>query len=76
MEIYIDGVLQPYALGSVDLDDAVGERSTASFTIVDKVGDMKFTQGQNVGIYEIVEGSSNLSTWEQDNLGQKWEDDL
>ena len=73
MEIYINGQVQPYVIGSVDLDDAVGERSTASFSIVDRIGDMKFTKGQNVGIYTIVEDSVNLATWEQDDLSEQWE---
>lgn len=73
MEIYINGVAQPYALGSVDLDDAVGERSTASFTIIDREGTMSFKKGQNVGIYQTVEESVNLATWEQEDLSKSWE---
>lgn len=73
MEVFINGQIQPYALGSLELEDAVGERSTASFSIIDKAGDMRFTKGQVVGIYQVVEDSVNLATWEQDDLSQKWE---
>ena len=76
MEVYINGQLQPYARGSLDLEDAVGERSTASFTIVDQAGTMSFTKGQNVGIYQVVPDSVNLATWEQDDLTQKLEGDI
>ena len=74
--IKVNGEEVPYAIGSIDLDDAVGQRSTASFTVVDKAGDMRFKKGQNVAILQKVPGSSSLATWEDDNLNKTWEGEI
>jgi hypothetical protein len=50
--VKINGVEEPYAHNSIDIDDAIGQRSTASFTIVDKIGNKRFKKGQNVEIYD------------------------
>lgn len=52
MIVLVDGKEEPYAWGSIDIDDAIGQRSTASYGIVDKVRNKRFKRGQNVEIYD------------------------
>lgn len=52
MIIKIAGQEVPFKYGSIDIDDAIGQRSTASFTIVDKAGNKRYYKGQPVEIYE------------------------
>jgi hypothetical protein len=74
--IKVNGQEVPYARNSIDLDDAVGQRSTASFSVVDKAGDMRFKKGQNVTILQRVPGAQFPATWEDDDLNKTWEGEV
>jgi hypothetical protein len=44
MIVKIGGIEVDYEIGSIDIDNAINERSTATFTIVDKNGIKPFLQ--------------------------------
>jgi hypothetical protein len=52
MIVKIAGATVDYQYNSIEIDDALGERSTASFTIIDKVGNLSYQKGQQVQIFE------------------------
>lgn len=52
MIIKIAGVPVDYQSGSIDIDNAINVRSTASFSILDRPGEFSFLKGQPVKIYE------------------------
>jgi hypothetical protein len=76
MIVKIGGVEVDYEFGSIEVENAIGERSTASFTIIDKDGTSKFYKGQPVEIYSVGGPLSTLATWENDDLSVSWESDL
>lgn len=51
MKITIGGIEVPYQPGSVSIDDALGQRSTASFVVIDKQGNKRYGRGQQVVIW-------------------------
>lgn len=52
MIVKIGGEVVNYQANSIDYDDNVGQRSAASFGVVDPLGTMQFKKGQPVEIYE------------------------
>lgn len=52
MDIKIGGVFVPVAENSEQIEDAIEERSTASFAVVDKLNQFTFQKGQPVEIYD------------------------
>jgi hypothetical protein len=73
MIISIGGEAVDYQRDSIDLDNAIGERSTASFSIIDKEGNLTFQKGQQVKI-QVVSDTSQLAKWNDDDLSQTWEE--
>lgn len=71
MIIKIGGVETDYQVNSLDVDSAIGARSTASFSVLDMDGSMDFQKGQQV---QIIGQSpiSRLSKWADDDLTQVW----
>lgn len=52
MIVKVNGQYVNHAHNSIDVDDAIGQRSTASFAVIDRVGNMRFKKGQQVEIFE------------------------
>lgn len=52
MIIKVSGATVDFQVNSIDIDNAIGARSTASFSILDKDGNMSYSKGQQVQIYE------------------------
>ncbi len=52
MIVKIAGQVVDYQHQSLDIDNSISERSTASFAVMDRVGDKRFYKGQPVDIYE------------------------
>jgi hypothetical protein len=52
MIVKIAGQVVDYQYQSLDIDDTISERSTASFAVMDRIGDKRFYKGQPVEIYE------------------------
>ncbi|HEX3046218.1 MAG TPA: hypothetical protein VHY08_15790 [Bacillota bacterium] len=52
MEVRINGVAVVYVQGSITIDDNIGERSTASFTVWDETGTIHFNKGMPYEIYD------------------------
>ena len=52
MIVKISGTEYPYRFGTIDINDDIGRRSTASFVIVDRDKNMRFTKGKPVVILE------------------------
>jgi hypothetical protein len=76
MIVKIGGVEVDYEFGSVDIENAINERSTASFTIIDRDGTNRFYKGQPVDIYSVGGPLSTLATWEDEDLTATWEGGL
>jgi hypothetical protein len=76
MIVKIGGVEVDYEFGSIDIENAINERSTASFTIIDRDGTNRFYKGQPVDIYSVGGPLSTLAIWEDDDLSVSWESDL
>lgn len=55
MQIRIGGVLVRYQAGSLSVDDAIGERSTCSFIVIDTPGTARFQDAQPVEIFDAVD---------------------
>jgi hypothetical protein len=63
-----------YARNSIDVDDAIGQRSTASFVVIDREGTMRFKKGQQVEIFqEVAANTGDYATWDNDDLTNNWE---
>lgn len=75
MIIKIGGVETDYQVNSLDIDSAIGSRSTASFSIVDMDGSMNFQKGQQV---QIIGKSpiSVLKKWSDEDLTVTWGSEL
>ncbi len=57
MQVKVDGVVTPLLVNSLKVDNAVGQRSTASVTLVDTNGANHYQDGQRV---DITDNSGNL----------------
>jgi hypothetical protein len=73
MIVKIGGVEVDYEIGSIDIDNALNERSTASFTIIDRTGSNRFYKGQPVEIFSDSGGSLVPAAWGDDELTSSWE---
>jgi gamma-glutamyltranspeptidase len=72
MIVKIGGVEVDYEIGSIDVDNAINERSTASFSIIDKEGTSRFYKGQPVEIITNA-GATVEAIWNDDDLTTSWE---
>jgi hypothetical protein len=73
MIVKIGGVEVDYEIGSIDVDNAINERSTASFSIIDKEGTSRFYKGQPVEIFSLS-GATVEAIWNDDDLNAPWEE--
>ena len=72
MIVKIGGVEVDYEFGSIDIDNAINERSTATFTIMDRAGSNRFYKGQPVEIYS-ENGPQVPAAWADEELTSSWE---
>ena len=75
MIVKIGGVEVDYEFGSIDIDNAINERSTASFTIMDRTGSSRFYKGQPVEIYSNS-GTLVPAAWADEELTSSWETEV
>lgn len=57
MQVTIDGVVTPLAIGGLSVDNAIGQRSTASLTLLDLAGANHYQDGQRV---DVTDGGGAL----------------
>lgn len=57
MKIYIQGVEREFSMGTLDISEAIEERSTSSFSLIDPDGNMIFNKGDKV---EIKKGADTV----------------
>lgn len=61
MIIKIAGATVDYQQGSIDIDDAIGARSTASFSIIDRDGTQSYSKGEQVGIFNQLPSYDSIT---------------
>ena len=57
MQVTIDGVVTPLAIGGLSVDNAIGQRSTAALRLLDTAGANHYQDGQRV---DVTDGGGNL----------------
>ena len=57
MQVTIDGVVTPLAIGGLSVDNAIGQRSTASLRLLDLAGANHYQDGQRV---DVTDGGGAL----------------
>lgn len=70
--IVINGTEVLVAKNSLTISDAIEERTTCSFTVVDVDGSFDFIKGENVEVYNFKKNTK----WNEEDLTGTWEGEL